>query len=72
MSRTTITIGMAAIVLWLAPSPLAGQTSLDTAFTYQGHLTDGGVPADGWYDMVFNLYADADGTSHLDRYPAAG
>jgi len=24
-------------------------------FTYQGELTDGGVPADGMYDMVFSL-----------------
>ena len=27
-----------------------------TAFTYQGHLTDGGVPANGTYDLLFALY----------------
>jgi len=27
-----------------------------TAFTYQGRLTDGGIPANGAYDFQFNLY----------------
>jgi hypothetical protein len=29
---------------------------MGTGFTYQGHLNDGGVPANGNYDMIFNLY----------------
>jgi hypothetical protein len=31
---------------------------MGTAFTYQGRLNDGGQPANGNYDMVFNLYDD--------------
>jgi hypothetical protein len=31
-------------------------------FTYQGYLTDGGVPANGKYDFAFSLYADLAGT----------
>jgi hypothetical protein len=31
-------------------------TPLGTAFTYQGSLTDGGVPATGNYDFEFSLY----------------
>lgn len=29
---------------------------MGTSFTYQGRLNDGGAPANGKYDMVFNLY----------------
>jgi hypothetical protein len=37
----------------------AGQalaTPIGSGFTYQGKLNDGGVPANGHYDMIFNLY----------------
>ncbi len=34
------------------------QTPLGTAFTYQGHLNDGGSPANGDFDMVFTLWND--------------
>ena len=34
--------------------PLA--EALDTSFTYQGRLTDGGAPASGTYDFQFSLY----------------
>ena len=37
----------------------AGQTlatPLGSGFTYQGKLNDGGAPANGNYDMIFNLY----------------
>jgi hypothetical protein len=30
--------------------------SLGPGFTYQGRLNDGGAPANGNYDMIFNLY----------------
>ena len=36
------------------PSTLHAQ---GTAFTYQGRLNDGGVPANGSYDMAFTLFA---------------
>jgi hypothetical protein len=35
------------------------------AFTYQGYLTDGGVPANGLYDFSFSLYADPVGTQWI-------
>lgn len=35
-------------------SPL--NAALGTGFTYQGKLTDGGVPANGVYDLEFKLY----------------
>jgi hypothetical protein len=35
------------------------QAALGTAFTYQGRLADGGIPAEGSYDFRFILY-DAD------------
>jgi hypothetical protein len=31
-------------------------TPLGTGFTYQGRLNDAGAPANGNYDMIFNLY----------------
>ena len=37
----------------------AGQTlatPVGSGFTYQGKLNDGGAPANGSYDMIFNLY----------------
>jgi len=46
-----------------APGPRAVARMLTgNAFTYQGYLTDGGSPANGLYDFVFSLYADAAGT----------
>jgi Chaperone of endosialidase len=39
-------------------------TPLETAFAYQGYLTDGGQPANGNYDFKFDLYdVDTGGTS---------
>ncbi len=37
-------------------NPATTFASLGTSFTYQGHLTDGGQPANGTYDFIFNLY----------------
>jgi hypothetical protein len=34
-----------------------------TVFTYQGRLNDGGVPANGTYDLVFTVYASANGVN---------
>jgi hypothetical protein len=42
---------------------LALDVPLGNGFTYQGHLTDGGVPANSVYDFEFMLYdAEVDGT----------
>ncbi len=40
-----------------AQSETSAQAALGTAFTYQGHLIDGGSPANGPYDFEFRLYA---------------
>jgi len=46
------------IVLMMSGSTLARplEAPLGTGFTYQGKLTDGGVPANGAYDFEFKLY----------------
>lgn len=43
-----------------------------TAFTYQGSLTDGGAPASGLYDFQFQLDADAAGTTNLFTFATNG
>jgi len=47
----------------------AGQASqaaqVGTAFTYQGRLTDGGNPANGDYDLQFELYDNNTGPSQV-------
>src|SRR5688572_32259447 len=48
------------LLLIVGAAIINAQTS---AFTYQGKLSDGGVPASGTYDMRFRLFdADANGT----------
>ena len=43
--------------------PAAAQTPMGTAFTYQGRLSDAGLPANGNYDLQFKLFdASAAGT----------
>ena len=46
-----------------APNAVAAQ--LGTAFTYQGRLEDGGVPANGGYDFKVELYDAAAGGSKV-------
>jgi hypothetical protein len=49
---------MALFGLWAVVSaPAGGQTPGTTAFTYQGRLADGSVPADGLYDFQFRLFS---------------
>lgn len=47
-------------VLIAATGSAFGQAS---AFTYQGHLTDNGAPANGTYDFQFNLFSTVIGGS---------
>lgn len=35
---------------------ITAQAALGSAFTYQGHLLDGSTPANGTYDLEFELY----------------
>ena len=52
------------LVLALASSlGFASAAPLGTGFSYQGRLLDGGIPANGTYDLWFTLYdADTGGT----------
>ncbi|MBV7327836.1 hypothetical protein KFU94_06165 [Chloroflexi bacterium TSY] len=43
----------------------ASGISQTTTFTYQGRLTEGGIPATGTYDFVFALYDAANGSDQL-------
>jgi hypothetical protein len=53
-TRRILAVMLGAIVV-LAPSATWAQ-SAGSAFTYQGQLREGGVPADGSYDFRFTLY----------------
>ncbi len=65
----TIVLAAALVAAWITGPRLARaqysapQTTVETAFTYQGRLTDDGNPADGTYDFRFILYDDASGGS---------
>ena len=48
------------------------QAGVGTGFTYQGRLTDGGVPADGTYNFRFYLWAEAGKISLEGTYPSVG
>src|SRR5690349_7407120 len=37
-----------------------------TTFTYQGRLTDNGIPANGNYDMLFSLFDAPTGGTQVD------
>ncbi len=54
-ARPLVSIGVLAIVATLVP-PVRGATPLGTAFTYQGQLKEGGIPANGEYDLQFRLF----------------
>jgi hypothetical protein len=48
----------------LSAGAVLGQTS---GFTYQGRLTDGGIPANGNYDLQFALFDAADGSNQIGQ-----
>lgn len=45
-----------------ASLPALAQLNMDTRFTYQGRLSEGGQPANGVYDIRVRLFVDAEGT----------
>src|SRR5580765_1998817 len=53
---------LTALFLCVCASSAWGQT---TAFTYQGRLTDGGIPANGNYGFTFRLYATDVGETQI-------
>jgi len=50
-----------ALLYTLAAAPAFAQTPAGTAFTYQGRLTENGVPANGAYDLRFRMFDTATG-----------
>jgi hypothetical protein len=58
-------VGSAGVVLARGPTAPptrpASQDPVGFAFTYQGRLMDGGDPANGLYDLQFELFESADG-----------
>jgi len=52
------------LTIVLSAGAIFGQTS---GFTYQGRLTDGGIPANGNYDLQFALFDAADGSNQIGQ-----
>ncbi len=45
--------------------PVAAQTAMGTAFTYQGRLNSGGASASGLYSFQFRLFGSIDGITQI-------
>src|SRR5436305_14259975 len=60
--RSAYCLLVAFVCAWLFATNAAAQT---TAFTYQGRLTDGGMPANGNYDLQFALWDSLSGGSQI-------
>ncbi|MEZ6241705.1 MAG: hypothetical protein R3B57_01545 [Phycisphaerales bacterium] len=60
MTRRAAALAALCPLLALPPVALAqpDPKSSDTAFTYQGRLTESGAPANGAYDLAFTLWTD--------------
>jgi hypothetical protein len=54
--KTKFILAAAAFVVACSATTSFATQPLGPAFTYQGRLNDGGAPANGNYDMIFNLY----------------
>src|SRR5262245_48577855 len=54
--RPLALFAIAASVIILPHSPLLGSTPMTSDITYQGRLSDAAGPANGNYDMIFNLF----------------
>jgi len=55
MSRIKVSIGFALVIV-LAPFACGRVQAQTTSFAFQGRLTDGGNPANGNYDLQFQLF----------------
>jgi len=54
---------LALLALSILDSQFSAALAQGTAFTYQGRLNAGGSPANGAYDITFNLYGTSSGGS---------
>ena len=56
--KAQLTLRILALVLFSTLSPqLTTVLAQGTAFTYQGRLNDGGIPANGTFDLTFALFS---------------
>ena len=55
-TRSFLIAAAAAFVVACSVTVSFATQPLGPGFTYQGRLNDGGAPANGHYDMIFNLY----------------
>lgn len=51
-----VTVSGVGLGMILTSVPVARAVTVGTVFTYQGHLSDGGTPANGVYDFQIKLY----------------
>ncbi|MBI5865397.1 MAG: hypothetical protein HZB38_12995 [Planctomycetes bacterium] len=65
MIKTISTSQFTLAFLMFCAASAGAQTSLGTAFTYQGRLKDGGSPASGLHDLRFRLYDAAAGGTQI-------
>jgi hypothetical protein len=66
MKSTKIVKVVLAVAVVLVPTIVWAQ-SAGSAFTYQGQLKHGGMPADGLYDFQFSLWNDPTSTDPHDQ-----
>jgi hypothetical protein len=60
-----LVIGLPMAARAQGPAPQSVSATVGTTFTYQGHLTDGGSPANGNYDFQFKLWNASTGGSQV-------
>ncbi len=70
MRNMRIVALVAGLTLWPAVTPVRATSPMGTAFSYQGQLKEGDVPANGEYDFVFRLFDASNGPSQVSvDYP---
>jgi hypothetical protein len=69
LALVVLLIGLPAVVGAQGPGGgISAQSPVDTAFTYQGRLNDGGSPANGSYDFRFYVCDAQSGGTILSSY----
>jgi len=62
MKTTNLIAKMPALIVAALTSTLHAQS---TAFTYQGQLTDNGLPANGFFDITFSVWTNSSGAAQV-------